>query len=168
MKSPPVADDKEDDAIEVPDSQVLPGVPPSASIDSDGHSLHDKSQASSYHSEDFNDETGGAWLSPKLKCWENKEAKAAKKKAQQEAAKNAKKEMMGKKKKVKSSPHPNELDQERCAERSVKHKKRTPDSEYDGLSTFQSPDRTGIKSSRSKDDKSATSTPDSKQDFHKA
>ena len=76
--------------------------------------------------------------------------------------------MREKQKKAKDSPHPKELNQKRREERSVKHRKRTSDPDYDGLTTFQSPDKTGVKPSQSKDEESATSTPESKKDFQKA
>ena len=165
-----VAGEKEDDITDAPDSHVAPAAPPATSADSDGQSVQDTSQASSYHSEDLEDDTaGGPWLSPKnLKCWESKGEREAKKKAHQVAAKAAKKKSRAEKKKTSNSPHPKEIDQQRREERTVKHRKRTSDPKYDGLTTFQSPDKTGVKPDQSKDEESATSTPDSKKDFHKA
>ena len=169
LATPPVAEEKGSDVTEAPDSQVASAIPPTASIDSDGQSAQDKSQASSYHSEDFEEDTSGQpWLLPKLKCWEGKEAREAKKKAQQQAAKAAKKKAKAEKKKARDSPHPKEIDQARREERTAKHKRRAADSEYDGLTTFQSPDKTGVKRDQSKDEESATSPPESKKDFHKA
>ena len=164
----PTDEEQKDDAIEAPESQVTPAIPPTASVDSDGQSEQDKSQASSYHSEDQEDTAGGLWSSPILSCMERREVKEAKKKAHQEAAKAAKKKSKAEKKKARDSPHPKELDQQRREERGVKHKRRVPDDEFDGLTTFKSPDKAGMKRDQSKDEESATSTPDSKKDFHKA
>ena len=63
---------------------------------------------------------------------------------------------------------PKALDQERRMERKAKSRKRASDPDYDGLTAFASPDKTGVKPARSKDEESATSTPDSKKDFQKA
>ena len=183
MTSPPVAESQDDTVTEAPDSPTPPDIPPSesvdedgqseippsASVDSDGQSAQDKSQASSYHSEDLEDTSGGVWSSPMLSCLQKKEAKQEKKRAKNEAAKAAKKELKEKKKKkAKDSPHPKATEQDRRAERSAKYRKRASDPDYDGLTAFASPDRTGVKPTRSKDEESATSTPDSKKDFQKA